>query len=277
MECYVKIPQALSARGIGKVLECLDIEVTLSEPLKEVETFLVDLLSRYVATSRLRVSFSENEPIGTNYVLYKYHVFYDTNFIASCRAVVRKYSLGEVVCTFSRAGAGIVPAAPELENREPKLRSPAPTAATSRGAPGQYYIDHFIIYRAFGTPTISVEKWRLVVSGMVSNPLELSLSDLEKMPRVEIVRDFHCVTGWSVPSVRWEGIKLKLIADMAKPSESVRWAVVSGLDGYAAVVPFEDFVSEESLLVLKLNGKPLPVDQGFPARIFIPHLYGWKS
>ncbi|MCX8208741.1 MAG: molybdopterin-dependent oxidoreductase [Sulfolobales archaeon] len=138
-------------------------------------------------------------------------------------------------------------------------------------------MDHFIIYRAFGTPTISVEKWRLVVSGMVSNPLELSLSDLEKMPRVEIVRDFHCVTGWSVPSVRWEGIKLKLIADMAKPSESVRWAVVSGLDGYAAVVPFEDFVSEESLLVLKLNGKPLPVDQGFPARIFIPHLYGWKS
>ena len=39
----------------------------------------------------------------------------------------------------------------------------------------------------------------------------------------------------------------------------------------------EDFISEDSLLVLKNNDKPLTLEQGFLARIFIPHLYGWKG
>ncbi|MCX8184164.1 MAG: molybdopterin-dependent oxidoreductase [Sulfolobales archaeon] len=276
MECYLKIPQALSARNIGRVLECLDVKATLTEPLEDVKSFLLDFLSRYTTISKLNVVFTENEPIGTNYVLYKYHVFDNTDFTASCRAIVRKNVLEEVICTFDRASADRVSNTLKSENREPRLRYPAPTAA-SGVAPGQYYIDHFIIYKIFGVPTINIEKWKLVVSGAVLNPLTLSLSELERMSEVKLVRDFHCVTGWSISSVQWEGVRLKLITDIAKPSEGVRWVLIHGLDGYVAVVPFEDFISEEALLVLKLNGKPLSIEQGYPARIFIPHLYGWKS
>jgi DMSO/TMAO reductase YedYZ molybdopterin-dependent catalytic subunit len=39
----------------------------------------------------------------------------------------------------------------------------------------------------------------------------------------------------------------------------------------------EDAVVEDSLIALKMNGDPIPAEQGFPARPFIPHLYGWKS
>jgi DMSO/TMAO reductase YedYZ molybdopterin-dependent catalytic subunit len=48
-------------------------------------------------------------------------------------------------------------------------------------------------------------------------------------------------------------------------------------DGYTAPVPLEDAMVEDSLIALKMNGKPLAIEQGFPARPFIPHLYGWKS
>jgi DMSO/TMAO reductase YedYZ molybdopterin-dependent catalytic subunit len=48
-------------------------------------------------------------------------------------------------------------------------------------------------------------------------------------------------------------------------------------DGYTAPVPLEDAMVEDSLIALKMNGKPIPLQQGFPARPFIPHLYGWKS
>ena len=48
-------------------------------------------------------------------------------------------------------------------------------------------------------------------------------------------------------------------------------------DGYTTLVPLEDAMTEDSMIALKMNGKPLPVEQGFPARPFIPHLYAWKS
>jgi len=48
-------------------------------------------------------------------------------------------------------------------------------------------------------------------------------------------------------------------------------------DGYMTPVPLEDAMVEYSLIAFKMNGKPIPSQQGFPARPFIPQLYGWKS
>ncbi len=276
MDCYLKTPpRALSGKGIGRVLECLDVGKELANPLADIGELLVRLLGGYLSPPAVRVEFSENEPIGTNYVLYKYHAFDGDRFVASCRAVVRRRVLEEVVCTFDSSQVTRVSGHPLQVPGEPKL-SPA-SARVAEPPPGQFYIDHFIIYRILGTPRVDAGSWRLRVSGTVENPLELSLDDVERLPRVSLVRDFHCVTGWSVPSVSWEGVELRLIAEMARPREGARWVLVSGLDGYSAVVPLEDFVSEEALLVLRMNGRPLSVEQGFPARIFIPHLYGWKS
>jgi DMSO/TMAO reductase YedYZ molybdopterin-dependent catalytic subunit len=42
-------------------------------------------------------------------------------------------------------------------------------------------------------------------------------------------------------------------------------------------VPLEDAMVEDSLIAFKMNGRRIPEQQGFPARPFIPHLYGWKS
>lgn len=144
-------------------------------------------------------------------------------------------------------------------------------------APGQRYIPNFVIYMALGKPKVDINKYRFIVDGRVENELKLSYEELKALPMKRIITDFHCVTGWSVKEVEWEGVQLNRFAEMAKPMEDVEWVYFTSLDGYTTVVAFEDFMHEDSLLVLKMNGSPLPIEHGYPARIFIPHLYGWKG
>ncbi len=148
----------------------------------------------------------------------------------------------------------------------------------SEAPPGQKFIPNFIIYRILGQPNIRLEDWRLVVDGEVDNKLVLDYDSLlRKFELVKYVEDFHCVTGWSVRRVAWEGVRLKDVARIAEVREGVRWVYVTSLDGYTTTIAYKDFVSDKAILALKINGKVLSPEQGFPARIFIPHLYGWKG
>jgi len=63
----------------------------------------------------------------------------------------------------------------------------------------------------------------------------------------------------------------------AKPKPEAKCVYTRSLDGYTTIIHIEDFLSEDSLLVIKINDKLLSLEQGYPARIFIPHLYGWKG
>jgi DMSO/TMAO reductase YedYZ molybdopterin-dependent catalytic subunit len=94
---------------------------------------------------------------------------------------------------------------------------------------------------------------------------------------IEYVEDFHCVTGWSVRNVKWKGVSLRKIMDLARVKENASWIYTVSLDGYTTVIPIEDAKSPKAMIALMLNDKPLSIEHGFPARIIIPHLYGWKS
>ncbi len=143
--------------------------------------------------------------------------------------------------------------------------------------PGQKYIPRFIIYAEFGIPSIDLDKYRLVIEGLVKNRLELSYQDLIKMIDTEYKSDFHCVTGWSVKEVSWRGVKLSKILDMAGVDERAKYLYLVSLDNYTTIINIEDAKDPRAIIVLEINGKPLSIEQGFPARIFVPYLYGWKS
>jgi DMSO/TMAO reductase YedYZ molybdopterin-dependent catalytic subunit len=143
--------------------------------------------------------------------------------------------------------------------------------------PNQHYVKKFIYYAALGVPRVDLSRWRLFVTGLVEKPLELRYEDLERMVDTDYVRDFHCVTGWSVKGVRWEGVKIRKLAEMAKAKPNARWVVFVSLDGYTSVVPAEDALHEDSIIALRINGRRLELKEGFPARPIIPHLYAWKS
>ena len=86
-----------------------------------------------------------------------------------------------------------------------------------------------------------------------------------------------CVTRWSIENPSWEGVSIKLLAEMAQVKPEATWVMFRCHDGYTAPVPLEDALHDDAIIALKMNDKPLLPEQGFPARPFMPQLYGWKS
>jgi DMSO/TMAO reductase YedYZ molybdopterin-dependent catalytic subunit len=112
---------------------------------------------------------------------------------------------------------------------------------------------------------------------LVEKELNLTFQELQAMPQIKLTRDFHCVTSWGIKDVVWEGVAFRELARATVVRPEAKWVMFHCSDGYTAPVPFEDAMVEDSLIAFKMNGKPIPEQQGFPARPFIPHLYGWKS
>lgn len=115
------------------------------------------------------------------------------------------------------------------------------------------------------------------MTGLVKREKEYTYKQLLEMADTEYTKPFHCVTKWSINDVRWTGVSLRKLLQESVVKKEARWVMFVCADGYTTPVPLEDAMSEDAVIALKMNGKPLSVDQGFPARPFIPHLYGWKS
>jgi DMSO/TMAO reductase YedYZ molybdopterin-dependent catalytic subunit len=143
--------------------------------------------------------------------------------------------------------------------------------------PGQYFGKKWIIYAALGIPRVDIKNYKLKVDGLVENPLELLFDELVNLGTEKYTADFNCVTKWTIKGVEWEGVKIKKLAEMAKVKPDADWVMFSCLDGYTAPVPMVDALDDRALVAVKMNGKPIELSQGYPARPFIPHLYGWKS
>ena len=142
---------------------------------------------------------------------------------------------------------------------------------------GQRYVKDFIIYAAMGIPKVNLSSYKLEINGLVEKPYSLSFQDLERMVDSNYTHDFHCVTRWSIKDVTWTGVRISALAERAGVKEEADWIMFHCLDGYDTPVPIEDAMDEKSIVAIRMNGKPIPEENGFPVRPFIPHLYGWKS
>jgi DMSO/TMAO reductase YedYZ molybdopterin-dependent catalytic subunit len=127
-------------------------------------------------------------------------------------------------------------------------------------------------------PRIDPAGYRLTIKGAVERPVTYTLADLRAMPRAVQVSDFHCVTGWSVHDVRWAGVRFRdLLAEAGLRPEAKALRFVSD------EVPYDDTLSlpqafvSDALLALDLDGEPLSEPHGFPARVVMPRMYGYKS
>ncbi len=127
--------------------------------------------------------------------------------------------------------------------------------------------------------------WRLVVGGLVENPLSLSLSQLQAMPsRTQITRH-DCVEGWSCIA-KWTGVPLSIVLDQAKPKPSARYALFQCMDvidrdfsgdiKYYGSIDLIDARHPQTILAYGVNGKPLPVENGAPLRVRVERQLGYK-
>lgn len=120
--------------------------------------------------------------------------------------------------------------------------------------------------------------WKLVVDGRVRTPLQLSFADLLALARTDQVMDFHCVEGWSVLDVPWNGVHLDRILDLAGLGEGATHVTFHTVGGaYNESLPLEVAREPHSLLAFGACGCTLPLSHGFPLRMVVPRLYGYKN
>jgi DMSO/TMAO reductase YedYZ molybdopterin-dependent catalytic subunit len=105
------------------------------------------------------------------------------------------------------------------------------------------------------------------------------LEELQKqLTEVEQVSDFHCVEGWGVKNVRWKGVKLAELIKHVQPKTNATHITFYSLGGvYTESLYFAEASEEQTLLAYGLYGKSLPAQQGFPLRVIIPLMFGYKG
>ncbi|MDX2182159.1 MAG: sulfite oxidase-like oxidoreductase [Bryobacteraceae bacterium] len=153
------------------------------------------------------------------------------------------------------------------------------THRANRVPPGQSRTKKWPVLDASGPPRIDMAKWRLQIAGLVNNPIELTWADFEKLPRVKVFADFHCVTRWSRLGNVWDGVSTKHLLDLAGGAKpEAKFVVAHGYDhGWTTNLPLDRFLAEDALVAIAHDGEPLTAEHGGPARLMVPQLYAWKS
>ena len=120
--------------------------------------------------------------------------------------------------------------------------------------------------------------WQLSVGGLVENELSLNFDQLVALPSHDPVVDFHCVEGWSVYDVPWNGVLLSELLNQAGVlSDATHVNFLTLGDEYNESLPLDVARERNTLMAYGIGGSSLSIKHGFPARIVIPRLYGYKS
>ncbi|MFB6304706.1 MAG: molybdopterin-dependent oxidoreductase [Haloferacaceae archaeon] len=113
---------------------------------------------------------------------------------------------------------------------------------------------------------VEPDGWRLAVTGAVERPLDLPPAALRSMDRVRVEGDFSCVEGWTATDLTWRGVPVTDVVERARPEAAAEYALVRAMDGdYACGFALDRL--DGALLALELDGDPLPVEHGGPARL----------
>lgn len=148
---------------------------------------------------------------------------------------------------------------------------------TSRVPPGQFLTDKFPVLTYGPTPRVDLKEWKFHVLGLVEAPFTLTWEEFMALPKIQVVADFHCVTQWSRLNNEWEGVSFREVMKLAKPKPEAKFVMVFSDLGYTTNLALEDLMEENVLFAYRHDGNDLEPDHGWPLRLVVPKLYGWKS
>jgi sulfoxide reductase catalytic subunit YedY len=123
---------------------------------------------------------------------------------------------------------------------------------------------------------VEPDRWTLSVEGLVKKPQELTLPDVQSLPRVSQVSRMKCVECWSA-AAKWEGFHLRSLMGIVDPLPEARWLHFYCADDYYESLSLEELLMERVLFVHRMNEQTLPDVYGAPLRLMVPFKYGYKS
>jgi sulfite dehydrogenase len=158
----------------------------------------------------------------------------------------------------------------------------------------------FVRWHISQVPTsVDLRVWRLKVGGNTDKELQLSMDDLKsKFEKVTMTAVVQCsgnsrsyfdppVAGgeWgngAMGNVTWSGARLKDILNEAGLKAGSIEVVINGLDGpplptvpdFVKSLPLDKATEDDIIVAYEMNGKALPLLNGFPARLIVP---GWYA
>jgi DMSO/TMAO reductase YedYZ molybdopterin-dependent catalytic subunit len=167
------------------------------------------------------------------------------------------------------------------------VRAPAVPAGTELRIPGltPFFTPNASFYRVdtdLVLPQVSPQNWTLKIDGMVARPLEFSFAELLRMPLTETDITLVCVSnavgGTYAGNARWLGVPLASLLRKAGVRSAVDQVLSTATDGMTISTPVATILErKDALIAVAMNGQPLPVEHGFPARMLVPGLYGYVS
>ena len=141
--------------------------------------------------------------------------------------------------------------------------------------------DFYRIDIAMDLPAIDLASWKLTITGMVKKPITLTYAELIKRPLFELDDTMSCVSnpvgGILIGNARWLGARLDDLINEAEPLESADQILSTGKDGFTSGFPLSTLDGRDAMIAIGMNGAVLPVENGYPARIVVPGLYGYVS
>ncbi|MFW6597853.1 molybdopterin-dependent oxidoreductase [Propionibacteriaceae bacterium Y2011] len=188
-----------------------------------------------------------------------------------------------VTGTVGRPGGG--PPGPPLPTPADPVTIPTTTDLQLSGL-SPYVTPNNTFYRidtALVVPRINHLDWQLRIYGMVQREVVIDYATLSGRQLVEHVATLSCVSntvgGDLVGNARWLGLPLRELLAEAGPLPGADMVLSRSKDGFTAGTPLEAMTDPErqSLLAIGMNGEPLPLEHGFPARLVVPGLYGYVS
>ncbi len=144
-------------------------------------------------------------------------------------------------------------------------------------------IDKFYrVDTALEVPRVNGDDWELKVQGMVNEERTYTLAELLDRKLVERTVTLVCVSnqvgGTYAGTANWLGVPLSEILDEAGVQDGADQLLSRSVDNFTAGTPIKTiYDGRDALLVVGMNGEPLPIERGFPARLIVPGLYGFVS
>jgi DMSO/TMAO reductase YedYZ molybdopterin-dependent catalytic subunit len=131
-------------------------------------------------------------------------------------------------------------------------------------------------------PEVAPSSWQLRIHGMVAHEMTLSFRDLLKLPLLEDWITLCCVSnpvgGPYIGNAMWLGASLTRLLRAAGIRAGAEQLLCTSVDGFTSGTPVQTVMDgRDALLAVAMNGAPLPVAHGFPARLVVPGLYGYVS
>ena len=140
--------------------------------------------------------------------------------------------------------------------------------------------DEYFVTRIGAVPEIQEDSYCLFITGLIDNPVELTLADLQMLPATGTPVTLECIgnssTGKQLGTALWEGFLLHdLLAGLGIGANATHARFDCG-DGFWATLSLEQIEDHGVIGALRMNGEELPAEQGYPLRVVLPGYYGVK-